>query len=193
MMSDYRLQIKVKNAKLARKIEDAGFDSVAAFCRSVNLTQTAVGNCLNLKTSVYCKNFTVRKTPKTIADYFMCEPEDLFPEEVWYDSISKNEFFKDVSSSQVLNLTAQAKSIPALENMIDMENLVDELLNHVTEREKGILLMRFDDGMTLDEVGVVEGVTGKRVRDIQNKALRKLRNPKNNNAAMEFFNNGGLV
>jgi len=56
-----------------------------------------------------------------------------------------------------------------------------EILGQLTERERKVLVMRFglDDGQsrTLEEVGHEFGVTRERIRQIEAKALRKLRHP----------------
>lgn len=70
-----------------------------------------------------------------------------------------------------------------------MRNILREELLHsmqvLTEREQMILKLRFgfDDGRprTLEEVGKVYGVTRERIRQIEEKALRKLRHPTRRN------------
>jgi len=56
-----------------------------------------------------------------------------------------------------------------------------EVLENLTEREQKVLRMRFGIGMntdhTLEEVGKQFGVTRERIRQIEAKALRKLRHP----------------
>ena len=52
-----------------------------------------------------------------------------------------------------------------------------EMLDNLSEREKGVLLCRFCKRMTQEKTGNVFGVGKERVRQIQNKALRKLRKP----------------
>ena len=56
-----------------------------------------------------------------------------------------------------------------------------DILDSLTERERGVLMMRFGllDGEphTLEEVGQQFNVTRERIRQIESKALRKLRHP----------------
>jgi RNA polymerase primary sigma factor len=62
-----------------------------------------------------------------------------------------------------------------------LKEQVETILDSLTEREKTALQLRFGlkDGRarTLDEVGKEFGVTRERVRQIESKALRKLRHP----------------
>ncbi len=59
---------------------------------------------------------------------------------------------------------------------------VEQVLNQLTERERRVLQLRFglEDGhsRTLEEVGREFGVTRERIRQIEVKALRKLRHPR---------------
>jgi RNA polymerase primary sigma factor len=62
-----------------------------------------------------------------------------------------------------------------------LKEQLHEILDSLSERERRVLEMRFGlkDGMgrTLEEVGVEFGVTRERIRQIEAKALRKLRHP----------------
>ena len=50
-----------------------------------------------------------------------------------------------------------------------------ELIGSLNDREQRVVSMRFQFGMTLDEVGAALNVTRERVRQIQNVAIRKLK------------------
>ncbi|MDQ3539335.1 MAG: RNA polymerase sigma factor RpoD [Chloroflexota bacterium] len=68
---------------------------------------------------------------------------------------------------------------------------VEDVLNTLSERERGVLYMRYglDDGRTrtLEEVGNVFGVTRERIRQIEAKALRKLRQPSRANMLRDYL------
>ena len=53
-----------------------------------------------------------------------------------------------------------------------------ESLGELTDRERNVLKMRFMSGMTLEECGKEIGTQRERVRQVEAKALRKLRHPR---------------
>ena len=67
-----------------------------------------------------------------------------------------------------------------------------EVLDTLTDREKQVLKLRFgiDDGQphTLEEVGQQFNVTRERIRQIEAKALRKLRHPSRSKKLKDFLN-----
>ena len=66
-----------------------------------------------------------------------------------------------------------------------------EILDTLTDREADVLRMRFGmyDGRThtLEEVGQIFGVTRERIRQIENKAIRKLRHPSRAKKIKDFY------
>ena len=64
---------------------------------------------------------------------------------------------------------------------LDLTEQIRKILSHLTPREEKILKMRFGidekGSHTLEEVGEVYGVNGMRIRQIEFKGLRKLRQP----------------
>ncbi|MBP5274043.1 MAG: RNA polymerase sigma factor RpoD [Abditibacteriota bacterium] len=69
---------------------------------------------------------------------------------------------------------------------------IDEALGMLAEREREVIIMRFGlaDGCprTLEEVGVHFNVTRERIRQIESKAIRKLRNPSRSRHLRNFMN-----
>ena len=80
--------------------------------------------------------------------------------------------------------------VDATSNMLLAEALT-EILGTLTDREADVLRMRFGmyDGRThtLEEVGQIFGVTRERIRQIENKAIRKLRHPSRAKKIKDFY------
>lgn len=60
-------------------------------------------------------------------------------------------------------------------DLADIKRLINKSIELLTTRERLVIKMRFWEEMTLAEVGEKLSVTGPRVRDIEGKALRRLR------------------
>ena len=84
-----------------------------------------------------------------------------------------------------------------MENPVDyttrvvLREQLDEVLDTLTDREENVLRLRFglDDGKmrTLEDVGKVFNVTRERIRQIEAKALRKLRHPSRSKQLKDFI------
>ena len=72
-----------------------------------------------------------------------------------------------------------------------LKEQLNDVLDTLTDREENVLRLRFglDDGRTrtLEEVGKVFGVTRERIRQIEAKALRKLRHPSRSKQLRDFL------
>ena len=81
------------------------------------------------------------------------------------------------------DLIADSGAENPYQNMVKEANtqIVEAVLATLSNKEADILRMRFgigaDKPMTLEEVGQHYGVTRERIRQVENKAIRKLRNP----------------
>jgi RNA polymerase primary sigma factor len=72
-----------------------------------------------------------------------------------------------------------------------LKDEISEVLLTLTEREEQVLKLRFGlvDGTcrTLEEVGMIFGVTRERIRQIEAKALRKLRHPSRSKKLKDYL------
>ncbi|OGF99965.1 MAG: hypothetical protein A3F83_00665 [Candidatus Glassbacteria bacterium RIFCSPLOWO2_12_FULL_58_11] len=99
------------------------------------------------------------------------------------ETISLNDFIKDSEDSSIEDLIedTQADSPAKSAAFSLLRDQISSALNTLTAREEKVIRLRFgiDDGCprTLEEVGAIFNVTRERVRQIEAKALSKLRHP----------------
>src|SRR5881396_1805015 len=78
---------------------------------------------------------------------------------------------------------------------INLKEMTEQVLNTLTPREERVIKMRFglEDGTehTLEEVGQNFAVTRERIRQIEAKALRKLRHPSRSRRLRAFLDGTG--
>jgi RNA polymerase primary sigma factor len=86
--------------------------------------------------------------------------------------------------------TTQLSPIEATSRELLKEN-IEEVLSSLSDREAKVLKMRFglmnEKPMTLEEVGREFGVTRERIRQIEAKALRKLRHPSRRKKLQDYL------
>lgn len=87
--------------------------------------------------------------------------------------------------------TSQPSPIEAASRELLKEN-IDEVLSTLSDREAKVLRMRFGlepskNPMTLEEVGKEFGVTRERIRQIEAKALRKLKHPSRRKKLQDYL------
>jgi RNA polymerase primary sigma factor len=100
------------------------------------------------------------------------------------------------SEDSLLGDFIEDKSTISPERMAErtlLKKQVEEILSTLTTREERVIRLRFgiDDGYhrTLEEVGNIFNVTRERIRQIEDKALRKLRHPTRSTKLMELYEN----
>lgn len=101
---------------------------------------------------------------------------------------------EDEDSSLVEFIPSDSNLDDVVIHEVEQKNLrekIDELLTGLNDQEQKVLRMRFglddDDPKTLEEIGKVFGVTRERIRQIEAKAIRKLRHPSRLKQLKNFY------
>ena len=101
---------------------------------------------------------------------------------------------EDEDSSLVEFIPSDAHFGDVVIHEVEQNNLrekIDEVLTGLSDQEQQVLRMRFglddDTPKTLEEIGKVFGVTRERIRQIEAKALRKLRHPSRLKLLKNFY------
>lgn len=139
----------------------------------------------------------VRKATNELTIKFKRQPTDEEIAKYLDEDLDKVQTVLDVSQAvssldlsvdedgetSVGDLVADERVESGYANLVKEANkqIVDDVLGTLPAREAEILRMRFginqEKAMTLEEVGGHYGITKERIRQIENKAIRKLRHP----------------
>ena len=183
------LELRAKNGHLLRAILERE-PSIAAFCRTHDLAYPTVCSYINLRESPYLnREQGLRKAARRILEATGENMIWLFDPDLYDNNIIPNEtLIAFAAPAQMVGLDAAA-AMPALGPAPDeamdigaLERLIRGTVATLTPREEDIIRRRYaldpyDQEQTYDAIGEAQGVTRERIRQIEGKALRKLRGP----------------
>ncbi len=176
-MSDYRVRISVRNARLLRAIEQAGHRPGAQFAEAVGISYGgSLLPYLNLTRSPLTPDGLLRECAWALCDFLNASPSDL-----WSDAqlqpLEKNHSSIDLDADSVQALVCGTAATDPLRlaSHAQAGRIIQEALDSLTPREASVIRERFFAGSTLDEIAERMDITSVRVRQIETKALRKLR------------------
>ena len=179
-MSDYRLEVRVRNANILRLMESREIKTVSELCRAAGTDNGSFGDVINLKRSPVNKKGEWIPCVLKVCEYLLVMPSELFSEEQILP-LKTNKSFVDIGFEDISRMLDDPTQDPLLRlEERDAVNTVSAALDGMTEREREIIKLRFGfEGKehTLQETADVFGVSKERIRQIEAKALRKLRHP----------------
>ena len=190
-MTDYRVQIKVRNARLLRAIERAGHQPGQIFAREVGISYTGhLLPYLNLKRTPFDENGDLRPCAEMLCVFLNRLPDELWSEEQRYPLLT-NAAEIELSAANIHELLASPSDCADPLSLLEKKQAaqaVDALLDTLTPREAEVLRLRHGiDGepMNLEEMAKAKGCSRERIRQIEAKALRKLRAPARQTVLMD--------
>ena len=179
-MSDYRVEVKVRNANILRLMEERGIKNVSELCRNAQTCNATFGDVINLKKAPVDRKGEWIPSVLKVCEYLFVMPTDLFSQEQM-TPLKTNKGTVDIGFEDISRMLDDPSQDPSLRlERQDIVGAVGTVLEELTERERKIINLRFGiDGKehNLLEVANIFGVTRERVRQIEAKALRKLRHP----------------
>ena len=178
---DYRLVLRVKNARIARAIESAGFSNVNQFCRAHGLHPTIVGELINLKRRPANTKGEWIPTAIRIADALQKPPEELWTDFQRRAVLEQTTYSIDIEESAALGLTREVETPEALAMAGETSAVIRGILDELGGKYKEVLCRRFGFSTpdrqpdTLGEIAADLGITQERVRQIEKTGLNKIR------------------
>ena len=187
-MNDYRVKITIRNERLLAAMEGMGYKSVAEFSRNQGLNGVKVREIFSGKIPPLDREGNPKELTKEILEILNLTIEKAFTEKQ-LKGFKKHTFEVKIEEEKLLQIISPAKNqeIKVIEQ--EVKSKLSEILSTLTPREEKILRMRFGIGMdtdhTLEEVGRKFFVTRDRIRQIEARALRKLKHPSRSKQLME--------
>ena len=169
-MSDYNLKVTVRNGRILKAIEEGGYKSQSECARAMGVHPGSLNNIVAMRVAPIAKHTgRLIDIAQQLCDHLCKLPEDLWTEEQLFANLPRNTYTVDVSSEDAARLQGDA---PAL-----LRRIVSSTC--LTQQQQTVIADRFlandGEGLTLDETGANHNVTRERIRQIEAKALRKLR------------------
>lgn len=176
MSAEYRVKVSVSNNLLIQAIENAGYKNQSEFARAIGCGTSYVNMLCGLRISPMTREGEFTKGANQVMEGLGACPTDLWTEEQLTMNLKKSSSWS-VMGREELNELMNGAPKSLLESVAgqELKRNMDEARKTLTFREQRIIGLRFDDDKTLDETGKEVGLTRQRVRDIEAKALRKLR------------------
>lgn len=180
-MKDYKVKVTVRNNYLLTVMDEKGY-TVSLLSEVAGVSPNAVYKYINLlKTPYSGVNGKPTSTIIKIAEALGTPIESLFPMEHLKNPLTKNTSTKEFSKDELTNFIENKEPTELLEEQEFNDNFDKTLDEMLTKREKEILEYRFGlngkEQLTFDKTAKIFDVTRERIRQIQEKALRKLRHP----------------
>ena len=179
-MKDYRLTIKVRNNRLLKAIEAVGGTPGGKWCAANGLSYARVNDLVNMTSSPLTAEGELHRDAARLCEVLGKLPEDLWSNEQ-LSPLEKNFSEMEMDHAQVVALLPQEQQsyLPDFSEFEQAQTkaLVSDAVSTLTPREQEVIHMRFTDELTYEECGKRFGVTTERARQIEAKALRKMRHP----------------
>ena len=191
-----RAEIRFKNAEFIVSLERNGYKSIADFSRQSEIPYHALIDYANLNMV-----FTDDETKQKMIEMLDSDEWTLFEQyrEVVERENGVTKIVTDIPMDRIISL--ENKSLLLLESpdgvdegMIkeSLGQEIAEVLDTLKDREKQVLKLYFgidgEEEMTLEEIAEEYGLSRERVRQIKEKAVRRLRHRSRSTNLEPYFN-----
>ena len=185
-MTDYAVKVTVRNGRILSLMKKEGFETLTALATAAGVSYTYLVDTVGLKRKPLGKGGDWTDAALKISIALKVPPEDL-----WSDA--QQDMKLEQNSTEVFMDEAQVAGILSGHDMsraIAMKNDVLAAIGHLRPREQQVIKGRFLEDKSLEEVGAEMQVGRERIRQIEAKALRKMKHQ--NFAPLNGYRNGGI-
>lgn len=187
MRPDFEVTVRVRNNHLKSRRDELGF-SQKDMAAILGVGGSTYAQFESMRTSPISTKGHWKGVPLALASFFNVMPEELFPDEVM--SVTTPVVVRKVFADELIAITNGSSRLclpaSAAYDATELSEQLSEALHTLTPREQKVMRMRFHDDLTIEAVGCELFITRERARQIEMKALRKLRHPSRSKALRAF-------
>lgn len=172
-MTDYAVKVTVRNGRILSHMKKEGFDTLISLATAAGVSYQYLVDTVGLKKKPLGKDGDWTDAALKISITLKVAPEDL-----WSDAQQDMQLEKN--ATEVFMDEAQVAGILSGHDMsraITMKNDVLGAIGHLRPREQQVIKGRFLEDKSLEELGVEMQVGRERIRQIEAKALRRMKHP----------------
>lgn len=187
MSEEYRVKVSVSNNLLIQAIENAGYKNQSDFARAIGCGTSNINMLCGLRISPMTREGEFTKVANQVMEALGACPTDLWTEEQLTMNLKKSSSWS-VMGREELHVLMNGEQKSLLESVAgqELKKAMDDVRKTLTYREQQIIGLRFDEDKSLEECGKELGVSRERVRQMEAKALRKMRYPSRSDQLKDF-------
>lgn len=184
---EYRIKVSVRNNLILKAIEDFGYKSISKFCEEHKLNTASVRLLVQFRKKPIDQTGEFCKVAKDLMEVLGAAPTDLWTAEQLELCLPKNSVEKEIGqraldkllgmdNGELIAVETPDEKLSKRESKLVLIGVLESL----SDREQYVITNRFGLGCgqkTLEEIGEDLDVNRERVRQIEAKALHKLRHP----------------
>jgi len=170
---DFNIKVTVRNGRLLKAIRSR-YRSVADLARQCHLHQSRVNSLVTMQLKPFNKNGWT-DLALDVAAMVGEEPEDLWPDHLREFKLTKSTSEMEIDLDSVKKIIQDGNSEKSLSQL----SAISKFSSNLTPRERDVVSMRFAMKATLEETAEAFDITRERARQIEAKAIRKMRKKAN--------------
>ena len=163
----YNVQIRVRNNHILKRIRNQ-YGSASKMCKGTGISVQKVSSLVGFRERPFLNDGSLSTAAEDLCSALGATPEELWPDEMSEIVAKKATYELELSHAQALSLCSSAE-----ENVI-AKQLIEKWSECLSDRQR-MALEAFCSDVTLEEAGKEMGLSRERVRQLQQRALRKMR------------------
>ena len=183
MTADVRMEVRVRNNLILKKIEAAGYKTTADLLKAmkesgIKVTAVRIYRIIAMKDLPEGRHGTWYPDIEKLAMFLKCSPEELFSAKQRSTKLDDNRAVAEIEYETFERIAVSTPEQLLLSK--EMQDLLSKHLCQLPARMERVLRLRYWDQQSGNQIADTLGVTRERAYQLEKRALKKLK-------AMETF------